>query len=524
MSRFDFRIAVVGVGAVGVSMIVHLVRDLIDRQAPPTKILAFERSGIFGPGAAYREDDRCAILNRTGANMSVSPERPEDFVRWLDRQRAAHAPDDYLPRPLFGDYLRATLLQAIDLAAAAGHCVVPVSERVERFERQAGCFLLVGERGAWQADYVILATGNLPQRHYRHLLGAPGYFHSPYPLRETIPRIAPWCSVAIVGSRLSAIDAVVALHRRGHRGPIALLSRQGYLPGVQRPQGNTALRYCTAERIRALQASMGGRLPLRTVLRLVLKELSLSGGARFSVKRRKPAGGDAVEALRRDILAARQGPQPWQAAFVALNSVIDELWRALSPVDQARFRRHGYSRFMAVRVPIPLANAQVLSELFQTGQLSLLPRLEAVTHRDGAFVARLNGGDERRFDVLINATAPDNDVALTEDPLFVALREAGLVQAHPLGGVDVGFETNEARSGARPSRLYVIGNLTSGVHFFCGVYETNTRHCRRVSLSLVEDLLLRRAPRSRTRPDAADSATPRSQPEGVPGWRILSTI
>lgn len=516
MSRFDYRIAVVGVGAVGVSMIVHLVRDLIARKAPPTKILAFERSGVFGPGAAYRDDDRCAILNRTGHTMSVSPDEPGDFVQWLAGQRTAHAPDDYLPRPLFGDYLRATLGQAMDLAAGAGHCVVPVSERVETLEHQAGCYLLVGARGAWQTDYVILATGNLPQRHYRHLLGLPGYFHSPYPLRETIPRIPPECAVAIVGSRLSAIDAVVALHRHGHRGAITLLSRQGYLPGVQRPQGNAALRYCTANRVRALRARMGGRLSLHMVLRLVLKELSLSLGARFSVKARKPAGGDAVAALRRDLQATCRAPQPWQAAFVALNAVIGDLWQALSPADRARFRRYGYSRFMAIRVPIPLANAQVLDALFQAGQLALVPGLEAVTHRDGAFVARVAHGEERRFDVLVNATAPDNDVACTEDPLFDTLHRQGLVQAHPLGGVEVDFETNEVQG---PGRLYVIGNLTSGVHFFCGVYESNTRHCRRVSLGIVDDLLRRQPARPPRHPHEAGPHVP----EGAHGWRILST-
>ncbi len=43
--------------------------------------------------------------------------------------------------------------------------------------------------------------------------------------------------IVIAGSGLSALEMVAALHRRGHRGPITLISRTGLLPRTQ-PNGD----------------------------------------------------------------------------------------------------------------------------------------------------------------------------------------------------------------------------------------------------------------------------------------------
>ena len=64
---------------------------------------------------------------------------------------------------------------------------------------------------------------------YPGLRGSPGYSPSPWP-HPTIPKAA---SVAIIGTGLSAVDAVKQLFAEGHTGPVTLASRGGRLPAVK---------------------------------------------------------------------------------------------------------------------------------------------------------------------------------------------------------------------------------------------------------------------------------------------------
>ncbi|POZ62056.1 FAD/NAD(P)-binding protein [Chromobacterium alticapitis] len=491
MSHDKHCIAIIGVGAVGVSMIIHLVKDLIASRAAATEILAFERSGRFGTGVAYQPDLDAAILNRTRHNMSAQPQYPADFANWLARQPDPDCADaDYLPRPLFGRYLQDALQQAVDLAATTGHRVRLIPAEIIDVKRQEDVYLLLSDRDTWRVKHLILATGNQRSGQFLHLRDKPGYRHSPYPLVQTCRAIHPEQRVAIIGSRLSAVDTVIALSRQGHRGPITLMSRQGYLPMAQLPQANAPLRYCTVERIAAQKTACGGWLSLRMVFRLVLKELSAAAGCRFSAKRHKPLKGDAAALLDLDIQALDAGPRNWQAVFVALNAVIDELWRSLRPQDQQRFRDFGYSRFMALRVPIPLPSALTLQKLLKREQLEIRSGIRRIDHADGGFLAQFEDGSQAMFDIVVNATSSDNRLQNTADPLYAALLREQLAIAHPLGGVEVDWADNQvlAPSGAPSGGLYAVGNMTCGTHLFCSVYETNTRHCQRISRQLTERL------------------------------------
>ena len=90
-------------------------------------------------------------------------------------------------------------------------------------------------RGSPVARRVALCNGNLPSRAFPALAAAPGYFNSPYPVSELAAGIAADATVCVIGTSLSAVDAVVALQQAGHRGPLICVSRNGRLPSVRSP-------------------------------------------------------------------------------------------------------------------------------------------------------------------------------------------------------------------------------------------------------------------------------------------------
>ncbi len=488
-AHLPYVVAVVGVGAVGVSMIAQLCAELERTELRDVQIFAFDASGHFGPGVAYQMDLEHVLLNRTAANMSALAEDPSHFAAWLERMAypAGHA-DEHLQRALFGHYLQDTLRVTAARAERHGVEVTLVSSRIDRVQPCDGGFSLHRGRQSWRADRVVMCTGNLRSRHYEHLRGEPGYHASPYPLYDLVKRIPRTARVGIIGSRLSAVDAAVNLRERGHTGPLALLSRQGWLPSVQgAAQPGAPLRWCTPERVAALSARQGGRLSYRTVLRLGLKELSLATGRRFSVKVRKPSHVDAVSLLRRDAGEAASQPQRWQAAFVALNGVIAQLWDVLSDADKRRFRERDFSRFMALRVSIPLKNAHRLLDMFDSGELRLHAGLQQVTKSDDVFIAQFRNQAKEHFDAIVNCTGAENDLTHTDNSPWRQMMCDGFVRAHALGGVDVDFHSSEAlRADGMPLEgLFVVGNLTTGKHLFCSVLDLNIHSCLRVSRQIV---------------------------------------
>jgi uncharacterized NAD(P)/FAD-binding protein YdhS len=154
----------------------------------------------------------------------------------------------------------------------------------------------------------------------------------------------------------------------------------------------------------------------------------------------------------------------------ALRPHLQPLWRRLDARRRASFLRHLRPYWEAARHRVAPTAAGVIADLRARGQLQLesarllrarwTPEgLEAVLRRRGEDESRTE-----RYDVLIRATGLDTDIDRTSDPLISGMREAGLLQADPLGlgvGVDEDFRVRDAAGRALPG-LYCIGPLLRG--------------------------------------------------------------
>ena len=100
------RVAIVGGGAAGVLAAVHLRRG-----TPDAQITLIDASGRPGTGAAYGTDDPTFLLNVPAPRMSVWPDDPDHFSRWLD-ERAVTPAESFAPRLAYGRYLQDQLAAA----------------------------------------------------------------------------------------------------------------------------------------------------------------------------------------------------------------------------------------------------------------------------------------------------------------------------------------------------------------------------------------------------------------------------
>src|SRR5579885_2899726 len=99
-------VAVIGGGASGMLAATHLLRH----SDIPIKISVINSGSNFGTGVAYHSASDKHLLNVVAGKMSVFPDDPDHFVRWLIEDRAFSDVEietlskTYLPRRVYGEY------------------------------------------------------------------------------------------------------------------------------------------------------------------------------------------------------------------------------------------------------------------------------------------------------------------------------------------------------------------------------------------------------------------------------------
>ena len=432
-------VAIVGAGFSGTVLAANLLR----RPLPgPTRIVLLERSGTFARGVAYADHEHPYLLNVPAARMSASSEDPLQFLRFVQRRDPAASGEDFLPRPLYGEYLVETLLAA-ELAA-------PKHVRLERLQadvcaierpnRTAPVQVLLANGGRIVADDVVLASGNPPP--------------APLPVMHAIEASArfeadPWSkqhpiqageTVLLVGSGLTMVDVV----RKATSGPrpwptLHVISRHGLIPPSQSSFRPDAFKGDGGMLLLAASASM------RRMLRVT----------RVLAREAQSLGGD------------------WREAVTFVRKMAPTLWQRLPQNERRRFLRHVRTYWDIHRHRLPPAVVTHLEALRRAGTLQVhAGRLrEMKPSADGISVTWRPRGEEtnveRRFDRVINCTGPDYDMRRARDPLLRNLVSSGLAVPDALG---LGFKTG--RNGAVLDsegwpglHLYYIGPMLRAEHW-----------------------------------------------------------
>ena len=509
-------LAIVGGGSVAVSLLYQFLLAVQDKNggpaARPLRIVLFEPQAEPGPGSAYQEDLPSNLLNIPAGNMSARADQRMDFVDWLRGQDPAWlreygvdavAPTDFLPRPLFGAYMRAVHARCRELASSLGVTLVHVQSRTRSVtplregdmrvgdmrvgDVRVGDVRVTPEHGApWLARHVVLCNGNLPSQAFPHLDDAPGYFNSPYPVSALAGAIGRDASVCVVGTSLSAVDAIAALQQSGHRGPILFVSRNGRLPSVRSPhnQAPTALRQLSRDGVLQLAARHGGALSVALITQALKDEVRAAGGS-LDTDDVLGLEADARTALDEEIRRSSAAARPWQAVAAATNAAVDQIWHLMPEAERRRFQSQWRSLWMARRATFPMRNALKLQALFQSGQLQVRAGYMDSRHdpADQLFHTRLRGAagiatHSSRY--LVNATSFSVDAAATRDPLVAALLRDGHARPDPFGGLALDFATGclkNAQDAVLP-RISVLGSLAGGTYFWTTSMDVNARLAR----------------------------------------------
>lgn len=415
------RIVVIGGGFCGAALAVHLLA----RGGPELRITLVERGPEPGRGVAYGTRDAAHLLNVPAARMSLDPADPEGFLRFAHARGLRAGPMDLLPRALYGEYVSAALAEAIQ--RSPGRLRVAAAEAVD--VEPEGVRLDDGR--LLPAEVVVLASGHLPPRWPE---GIPEEIRrDPRVVRDAwdpgaIESVGPFERVLVVGTGLTAVDVLLSLRGRGHRGGVIATSRGGrwpepHLPGVAWTGPAPRLDPASAPR-------------------------EAEGLTRW---------------FRAAVEEARGRGLPWQAVLDAMRPHIPTLWGALSTEERAIFLARYRSRWELLRHRAPVSSLAALGAWQEEGGLEVQPgELVGGRAEPDALRLELRQGEATRtlaVDRLVLCTGADTDVRNAANPVLRALLARGRVVSDPLGlGLEVDPEGRALDLAGRPDpRLWVLG-------------------------------------------------------------------
>ncbi|MDT5314669.1 MAG: hypothetical protein QOE74_3689 [Mycobacterium sp.] len=432
------RIVVVGGGFSGAMSAVNIAR-LSER---PVHVVVVSDQASVGRGVAYGLRRPEYLLNVAARNMSAFPDEPGHFLQWL-RMRSEfeltpeiELRERFAPRQIYGDYLRSIVQHHLqspgELAVASAEFVE--GEAVDVEPLAAGCIVRLSDGSALEADRVVLATGNEPPAPLpgaEALSSHPGWVGNPWQAWEQrLPHHDG--TVVILGTGLSAVDAIITLRDVGWLGRIHAVSRHGWFPhahfrGIEYPEFPPADVDLAALGLERLHALIGEHCAI--------------------VHDRNANPAIIVDKLR-----------PYT----------QRIWNRFSREDRLAFATEHAARWNVFRHRIaPDIHAQITGSQL-TGQLQVhaanIGKIEAAGDR---LAVLLESGESLTGDLVINATGPSTRFTATRSVLLQNLLRRGAVAPD---ATDMGIAVDSDHTvlnaeGERSLWLLAMGPMLRGTYW-----------------------------------------------------------
>ncbi len=368
----------------------------------PLHITVINDERPVGRGVAYGLRRPEYLLNVAARNMSAFPHEPDHFLQWLrTRSEFELTPEielreRFVPRQIYGDYLRSIVQHHLqspgEVTPASSEFVI--GEAIDVEPREAGCLVHLADGSTVDADRVVLATGNEPPAPLpgaESLAGHPAWVGNPWQSwEERLPQDDG--SIVILGTGLTAVDAIITLRAKGWLGSIHAVSRHGWFPHAH----FRGIKYPDFPPPGVDVAALG----LDELLVLIEEHCAI-----LHARNANPA--IIVDKLR---------------------SHTQRIWSGFSREERLTFAKQHAARWNVFRHRIaPDIHSQITSSQL-TGQLRVhAGSIEKLKASGDRILVELEDGESLEGNLVINATGPSTKFTATQSVLLQNLLRRGAV-------------------------------------------------------------------------------------------------
>ncbi len=448
-------IAIVGAGFTGTLVAINLLQL---EHARPLRILLIDRNE-FGRGLAYASRRYPYLLNVPVGCMSANSADPLEFLAFVQRELPLETAHSFVPRVIYGDYLRSKLARA-DAASPARVQFIRIHASASAVERTPFSFRIrLADGRALAASTIVLALGNPPPARIPAAEGVRGssrYVEDPW---VSPPAFRPGETVLIAGTGHTMVDVALAGNESADgKAMIYAISGHGLIAASQ-------ANYRESDD-RGRDASLLMQAPLST-RRLFKLSRALC---------------DAAVVRGED----------WRGTISRLCSVAPMLWHGLSEPERRRFLRHLRTYWDVHRHRLPPRAWSAVRELRRKGALRVhAGRLIAMQIAGKRIRVRWRPRGEHGEQILmvdrvINCTGPNYDLRNTGNRLWHSLFARGMAVPDQCGLGPLTDDFGALRNaGGHPARdLYYVGPMLRADHWEATAVRELRVHAERLARHL----------------------------------------
>lgn len=269
-----------------------------------------------------------------------------------------------------------------------------------------------------------------------------------------------------MGTGLASLDVVRYVAAHHPKLPITMTSRSANLPSVRGTMIDIKFNYLTKEKLNEIKKIHFGNAPLDTLVSLFLKECDDYNIDFIKLVKRRT--GNHIQDLKYDLNNPKE-MGIFQSIIEHLKENLNWIWNSLSIEDQYRFNNK-YSKIIQLNSnPMPPRTAKLIIQLIENESLILKKGLDDIVYNNNLYHFSYNNQEIKDvFNVVINATGAKNHLSELDedDQLMKNLENRQIVQAHPMGGIQIIPETNQVISPrfGTLTNMIAIGQMTNGVN------------------------------------------------------------
>lgn len=430
------KVAIIGGGAAAAT----LVSELLERRTPkPLHLTWFAGSAEPGRGVAYGTPSDRHLLNVRAASMGMFVSKPGGFLEFAQASDPAVKGSDFLPRRLYGDFLRTRVEAAVAGAHQLGHDINLVPFCAESLVPSSeGITVGYGDGEEAHAGAAVLAIGSLPPRPLAGVqdaaLASGRYVTDPWPYLAAAEADDRPLRVLVIGLGLTAVDVVLELSARWPNANFTALSRHGHLPEPH----------------------------------LAAASAPNNDGNELAEQMRDDPN---IRIWLRSLREATESADDWRTVVDSMRPHTQGLWQELPPAERSRFLRHARWAWERARHRMPPQVASSVARLEKAGKLHRLRgRMQSVSLRmDGDLdvVRRETGTDHtvsETYDIVIQTVGLNTDTLRTEHVLMRQLVIDDLVTPDRMGlGLAAQADGHLLDGEGKPrGNLFAIGSLLRG--------------------------------------------------------------
>lgn len=451
------HIAIIGGGASGTITAIQLLRKL---NVAAKVYLIEKKPEVVYRGAAYSSQLGYEPLNVPAGKMSLYNHLPDHFFQWLvvnGKGDGSITRDSFVSRRWYGDYLTDNINH---IKANSKHATLDVlTDEVRDITPAAGSRyqLLLASGSIVPADYIIFATGNETPGDILSRSEVAGlgnkYVSNPW-VGNTLKNVNDTDDVLVIGTGLTMVDHVVSLSKRGHKGKVYCLSRNGYLPKQHTTMHDTLL---------TLPDDIKDIHQLAGVLRTKINEAGTKNIA-------------------------------WQNVLDALRPRTSRLWRNLDVVSKRYFLKRLKPYWEIHRHRMPLASANALKEMETAGQFQLISgNVVSAALQNGRILFRYYDRkaattNNLTVDFILNCTGPSGDYYKCDNLLMINLLNKGWLQQDELKlGIKTGNRGEIIKdNGVVLHNAYAIGPMRKATEWESTAVREIRTHAEQVAFLIAE--------------------------------------